>query len=257
MTDLSSKVRSWLDVSGFPLEMKAAAAFREAGFEVRQSTTFADPVTDKGREIDVLANDPDIMGFVDLAVVVECKSSPNPWVVLTASDVMEGYNRVRTRALFTERAYRGITRGRYDDLKVRPLLQEKGRCGYALRQAFSKGNDPGYEAAMAVVSAGKGVFPPKSVGGWETIAAAVPVIVVNAPIFECELRANGEMELVEVPQTDFLFSARIPGHVACSIRVVHVNAILETARWAKRVVDFLREDLKSEEDRLLAELKAK
>lgn len=255
MSELSSKVLTWLDRSGFPLEMKAAAAFRDAGFEVRQSATYADPSAQKGREIDVLANDPDPLGGTDLAAVVECKSSSKPWVVLTAGDVMEGYNRLRTRAVYTDRAFVGLTRGPMENLKVSCLLHAAGRCGYALRQAFSNGNDPGYEAAMAVVSACKGIFPPKVIPGWEIIAAAVPIIVVNAPIFECELRVDGQLELTEVKQSDFLFSARIPDPVTCSIRIVHIEAISATANWAKELVNLLRDDLKPEEARMFANLR--
>ncbi len=257
MPDLPSKVRAWLETSGFPLEMQAAAAFREAGFEVRQSTTYADPISEKGREIDVLANDPDFLGFTDLATVVECKSNPSPWVVLTANDVLEGYNRLRARAVFTPRAIGALHRHKIDQLSVMPHLQASGRCGYALRQAFSKGNDPGYEAAMAVLSACKGIFPPKSVGGWDTIAASLPVIVVSAPIFECELISDGNLHLTEVMHADFLFSARIPENVSCLIRVVRVDAVRDTAVWAKQIMDRLRQDLQSEERRLLEELKAK
>jgi hypothetical protein len=43
------KVREWLNKSGFPLEMAAAAAFRSVGFDVRQSFTYADPQSVKGR----------------------------------------------------------------------------------------------------------------------------------------------------------------------------------------------------------------
>uniref|UniRef100_C5CLR6 Uncharacterized protein n=1 Tax=Variovorax paradoxus (strain S110) TaxID=543728 RepID=C5CLR6_VARPS len=254
MSEVSSRVLAWLDTGGFPLEMKAAAAFRHAGFEVRQSATYADPVTEKGREIDVLANDPDLFGFVDLATVIECKSSPNPWVVLTAKDAMEGYNCLRTRAVFSDRAYLGLTRDAVNSLQVSPLLHAAGRCGYALRQAFSKGNDPGYEAAMAVVSACKGVFPSLAGTGAATVAAAIPIIVVNAPIFECELGLDGKLRLTEVLQSDFIFSARIPKNVSCTIRVVHIDAVDDTARWAKQIVDRLRADLRPEEQRVLAEL---
>jgi hypothetical protein len=202
MADLPSKVLAWLDTAGFPLEMKAAAGFRDAGFEVRQSTTYADPTTEKSREIDVLANDPDLFGFIDLAAVVECKSSPNPWVVLAAQDVMEGYNRLRTRAVYTPKAFSALSDQKLSDLTVQRLLHREGRCGYALRQAFSKGNDPGYEAAMAVLSACRGIFPPRR-PGWETVAAAVPIIVVDAPLFECELGPDGKLHIQEVDQSDF------------------------------------------------------
>jgi hypothetical protein len=255
VTDVRAKVLDWLEVTGFPLEMKAASAFRDAGFEVRQSTTYADPLSEKGREIDVLASDPDLFGFVDLAAVIECKSSPNPWVILTANDVMEGYNRLRTRAVFTERAYLTLSRGRLDDLEIEPWLHRKGRCGYALRQAFSKGNDPGYDAAMSVLSACKAIFPPTSLAGWKVAAAALPIIVVNAPLLECELQADGGLLLSEVKYSHFLFSARLPDQVSCCIRVVNASHLDETAHWAKGVMNHLRKDLEPAEKEIIEELK--
>jgi hypothetical protein len=82
------QVLKWLNETGFPLEMTAASAFRQAGFEVQQSATYVDLQSEKGREIDVLASDPDLIGFIDLSVVVECKSSTKPWVVLTSNDAL-------------------------------------------------------------------------------------------------------------------------------------------------------------------------
>lgn len=56
---MRSKVLEWINKSGFPLEMESAKAFRKAGFDVRQSATLLDLEERKGREIDVLASDPD------------------------------------------------------------------------------------------------------------------------------------------------------------------------------------------------------
>ena len=61
--------------------MKTAAAFRHAGFEVRQCSHYVDPDTGKSREIDVLARDPDFLGIVDIQFAVECKASKKPWVL--------------------------------------------------------------------------------------------------------------------------------------------------------------------------------
>jgi hypothetical protein len=73
------KVKEWLEKQGFLLEMKTAAAFRDAGFEVRQSSHYVDPDTGKSREIDVLARDPDFLGIVDIQFTIECKASKKPW----------------------------------------------------------------------------------------------------------------------------------------------------------------------------------
>lgn len=91
---LVKQITDWLNKTGFPLEMEAASAFRDAGFDVRQSATYADPQSDKGREIDVLAMDPDLIGIIDISFVVECKSSTKPWVVFTSDDALRNYNRL-------------------------------------------------------------------------------------------------------------------------------------------------------------------
>jgi len=74
---LNNKVIKWLRETGFPLEMEAAATFRNAGFKVRQSGIFRDPESNKGREIYVVASDPDIIGVIDISFVIECKAAQN------------------------------------------------------------------------------------------------------------------------------------------------------------------------------------
>lgn len=247
------QVLKWLNETGFPLEMAAASAFRQAGFDVQQSATYVDPQSEKGREIDVLASDPDIIGFIDLSVVLECKSSTKPWVVLTSKDALAIYNRLRTGAVMSERTYTALSRGNTDDLKVDQYLHPAGKCGYGFRQAFSKDADPAYGAAMNVVSACKGIISVVPAAEWPILAASIPIIVVDSPLFECHLRPDGELELVEVDSSEFLFSAHIPKQTSCIVRVIHRSKLEVTAKWAKSLVDALRQDLKPEEDKFFKE----
>lgn len=204
------QVLKWLNETGFPLEMAAASAFRHAGFDVQQSATYIDPQSEKGREIDVLASDPDLIGFVDLSVVVECKSSTKPWVVLTSNDAMAGYNRLRTVAVMSERTSAALSRGKTDDLHVAQYLQPEGKCGYGLRQAFAKDVDPGYGAAMNVVSACKGVISVIPAADWPTLAASIPIVVVDSPLFECQLQPDGGLDLARLNPASFFFRLMSP-----------------------------------------------
>jgi hypothetical protein len=247
------RVLKWLTETGFPLEMAAAAAFRQAAFDVRQSAIYVDSQSEKGREIDVLARDPDLIGFIELSVVVECKSSIKPWVVLTSDKVLDAYNRLRTCGVLSGETAAILAR----DIKERQVSQYlhwSERCGYGFRQAFSKDADPGYAAAMNVVSACQGVIAalPTS-DDWPTLAASIPIIVVDSPLFECELRHDGELELTEVDESAFLFSAYLSKHTSCVVRVIHRSKLEATAKWARSLVDALREDLKPEEDKFFAE----
>jgi hypothetical protein len=77
--------------------------------------------------------------------------------------------------------------------------------------------------------------------------------VVDSPLFECELRPDGELELTEVDESAFLFSAHLPKQTSCVVRVIHRSKLEATAKSAKSLVDALREDLKPEEDKFFAE----
>lgn len=237
------RVLEWLEKTGFPLEMEAASAFRTAGFDVRQSFTYLDPEMAKGREIDVLAQDPDLIGVVDIAFVVECKASANPWVVFTSDNAFENYNR-----LFAFAVSSGAARSALAKRVSTPLLERPTRGGYGLRQAFGKDSDPAYGAAISVLKACHGIAKDRVGSKIPLLAFAFPVIVVDSPLFECSRSPDGQLQLVEVDQSDFLFSAHMPEHIGCSIKVVTRLKLQDFAHSAKKLADALRKELKDEEE---------
>lgn len=245
------KVRQWLEKTGFPLEMEAAAAFRRVGFEVKQSITYPDPQSEKGREIDVLATQPDLIGVIDVSIVVECKASPNPWVVLTSEDALANYNRLFAFAV-TSKAAREVLAGRWRQslARLEPYIKRPARGGYGLRQAFGKDNDPAYAAAVSVMKACRGVAEDRE--GIPRLAFAFPVIVVDAPLLECSLAENGQdLQLVEVEESEFLFSIHVPEQVGCCVRVIRRENLAKYAAWAKRLADDITSELQDEEDKIL------
>ena len=246
---LSEKIIEWLRTTGFPLEMEAASAFRSVGFDVRQSSTFPDPQSDKGREIDVLATDPDIRGVIEISFVVECKSSSKPWVVLTSDDALSGYNRLFAFGVTSEAA-RKVLAHRITEL---PLLgrhiKRPEHGGYGFRQAFAKEPDPAYAAAMAALKACHGVAQDRAPPSIPRLAFAFPVIVIDSPLFECSRSHEGELKLTPVAHSEFLFSAHIPEHIGCCVKVVSRGHLLEFAAWAKELARTIREELKNEEER--------
>lgn len=52
--ELIRKVQAWLDSQGYPLEMKVARCFQNAGFHVSSSEYYIDPDEKKPREIDLI-----------------------------------------------------------------------------------------------------------------------------------------------------------------------------------------------------------
>ena len=128
------KIKDWLEGQGFSLEMQAASAFRAAGFEVRQSSYYSDSETGKGREIDVVARDPDTLGVVDITFIVECKSTKKPWVILCSPDVLAGYNRLFAFGVLSEKAIRFMAENMTNLVTRIDWLQKDGLVGYSARQ---------------------------------------------------------------------------------------------------------------------------
>lgn len=83
--DLQASVQEWLEAQGYPLEMRTAAAFRLAGFRAVQGVYYQDPETDAWREIDVVADIPEVYRSARIVFVAECKSSRDkPWLLFTS-----------------------------------------------------------------------------------------------------------------------------------------------------------------------------
>lgn len=243
-------LREWIEKQGFSLEMRTASAFRKAGFEVRQSSCYIDPETSKPREIDVLAKDPDLLGVVNIAFAVECKSSTKPWVLLCSPDTLSGYNRLFAFASTSENARR-VMADRISKLMDRfEWLRKDGLTGYSARQAFSD-VDVAYAAAIGVTKACNALLRqaplPKDI-----LVFAFPIIVIDGPLIRCSLSENGETTLEEVDEGEFLFAGYAPHEFGGTcIRVITANHATEFAKQAKQVADQLRLELKAEQDTVL------
>src|SRR5271157_390000 len=79
-------------------------------------------------------------------------------------------------------------------------------------------------------------------------AFAFPVIVIDAPLIRCSLAENGDVELEEVEEGEFLFTAYLPKYFGTCIRVVTSARLAEFAVEAKRVAERIRAEFKSEEN---------
>jgi hypothetical protein len=236
-------VREWLETQGFPLEMQTAAAFRAAGFEVRQSTFYIDPETGKSRETDVVALHPDDLGILNIRFIVECKAGKKPWVLLCSPDTLRNYNHLLAFAASSKTA-RHILASRAEDFRTFaariPWIDKRGLIGYSLRIAHSE-KDTAYEAAIGVAKACNS-FVLETGQSRKRVAFAFPVIVIDGPLILCWLAENGDLQLKEADQGEFLFGQEFS---AC-IRVVKASHLSAFALEAKKSMDLLRAELKSD-----------
>ena len=244
-------VKEWLEKQGFLLEMKTAAAFREAGFEVRQSSQYLDPDSGKSREIDVLARDPDFLGVVDIQFAVECKASKKPWVLLCSSQTLSGYNRLFAFAPMSDDCRHVFADRLVELLDKIPWLKKDLFAGYSFRQAHADpSSDPAYSAAMSAAKASDYLVREIPAQYNPPYSLAFPVIVVDSPLLQCSLAQDGSIVLEEVPQGEFLFFAALPRQFGSCIRIVTADYLSEFAIEAKQVATRIRNELKNEETKV-------
>lgn len=235
---LIASVQSWLDEQGFPLEMKTASAFRSAGFEVRQSSYYIDPESGKGREIDVLATDPDpyMIGATRIVFVIECKTSKKPWLLLQSPDTLIGYLRYAAFGVLSESALKAFLQHQ-EWIENLPWLKKPPLAGYAFRQALGD-KDVAYSAVITVAKACKDIVGQED--GFPRFTLAFPVIVIDSPLISCSMLKNGKLRLKEVDSGEFLFLMAVPNHFGSCIRVVTESALPAFAKEAKQAATKFR-----------------
>jgi hypothetical protein len=203
--NLRQKVQDWLHRQGYPLEMRAARAFKKRRWHLHHSRRYTDPFTGKEREVDLIAFN-DVNGaLVAGHAVVECKWSPDkPWVLFAAA----------TRALtsvghfhstpMTEAAKRMTEVLVNDDMPGFPLFADREE-GYMLVQArLSQGAgkddgalDAAHTATLAAMTAADFTAARMSEATNYAIVY-VPTIVVDGELYRCSLDDDGDVVVTEI-----------------------------------------------------------
>lgn len=110
------------------------------------------------------------------------------------------------------------------------------RGGYGLRVAHAGNEDPAYGAAVSVLKAAQAHIR-NAEGKKERFKFAIPVIVVDAPIIECNLSESGELQYGRVEYSEAQFDAYIPALRRASIRIVSKDALPYYASRFKNLAD--------------------
>lgn len=248
---LNEEIQNWLEKQGYSLEMRTSAAFREAGFEVRQSSYCLDPETNEGREINMIAIDPDILGAIKIQFVIECKATQKPWVLLSSLDTVMGYNRYFAYGILSEKALDAYIERGTELIDSLPWLEKEGLIGYSLREAFSDGKDIAQSVGKSIANACEFIVRPPNEKYIAPYIIVFPIIVVNTPLFECSLQNDGNLKLEEVDKGEFLFPSYKPKSFGACIRVITEKYLQTFAKEAKTSAEKIREAFKLEEREFL------
>jgi len=261
--DLKKALAGWLSHEGYPLEMLTARTFLRSGFGVRQGWHYDDPETGKHREQDVLATQQIHQGnILVFQVIVECKRSIRPFVAFTygpqfSKRLGESWNPVNP--LGRELLRRLKSEGIFDRI---PLYEESSPVAYSVVQAAiamrnekrspGHGVDAAYDAIMTVVKASYSLSQlysekvrtiPTAPGSEEHAPVAylgVPLLVVDAPLFECYLDDENEPALNPVDELIVEWSYPAVGNL--TLKLVTMRVLDEWVRKAWTSVGILNSE---------------
>jgi len=236
---LRDRVQKWLETQGYPLEMRAASIFRAAGFQVVQSDTYVDKESGKSREIDLVCSHDEPGGIASAKIVVECKSGEKPWIVFSSSHVLEGRNRFFVYADLSQGLRSALLKCEYDLVRRKLAWIEKpDRTGYSVVQAFKQNEDEAYGVAQALVKAARAQLL-KASREKSPFTVIFPVLVIDAPLFECYLDDRGSIQLTELSEMEFL-----PKDDSPCVRIVTFPVLPRFSETARAETDSLMELLR-------------
>jgi len=210
--DPAFRARKWLANQGYELEYATARAFREADFLAVQGQTYRDLMTDKTREIDIVAYPLLRTRPIDTVVIVECKSSPDPWIVRMARFEDD---QLRWRPIASDLLADYLMK---DSLIARWFRVSDPTAFEVV--AAKEGRKPGEDAAFAalsqVVSSARGTLARQTRG---RAALVYPVIVLDAPLFSLWYDDKGEERLEPIEWARILWSGSnvLPAPVAIDL----------------------------------------
>jgi hypothetical protein len=237
--DLPDKLRHWLETQGYPLEMRTAAALREAGFRVVQSDYYQDPHSKQHREIDVKASvQADADGaLIRVSYVFECKlTRDRPWILFT------GERRLANPAAVAQRTASNLGRrflmhlAKDATIQQLPLLTVPVRPGYGITQGFTTGKDVAYEACTSVAAAAVAIVGeadrPRAHGERKYIEIAFPVVLIDGRLFEAFINESQTLEVGELTSGNLVWRNPLGNIVHSLIHIVTASHLPQFASEA-------------------------
>ena len=205
--------------------MKVAKTLAAAGFDVLQSSFYTDPETGTSREIDVIGRLSNLLGFVFIYPIIECKKSSKPWVIFTSD--CTSFNRIRSFAIMTVETRKSIIETIFKSSKMlqHEWFVQDGRVGFGITEAFTSREDTPFKAGLTSMKGSiaqlKKDTESNSLGNF---AFYFPTVVLDGRQFECFLGEDQKTNIKEISSTFLLFPIEINKLIGSGIRVVTLNA---------------------------------
>jgi hypothetical protein len=213
-----SKVRAWLEKEGYPLELSVGRAFRERGWFVYHTRHYTSPENGRPRQVDAVAGKQAFQtgpkAVLGWQFAVECKRSrkPKPWIIL-ASGAQLSETLAPTRFLpgFSARELVDQFQARVR-IDVKSVLNWGALTGHGVVQCFSGEEEvnPAFAAVRSAVSASCALAREADKShhalhrGLRLLYVTLPLVVVDAPLFEAFVNDAGDLTLNPVTHSRVL-----------------------------------------------------
>jgi len=192
-------VEAWLTHQGYGFEHETAEAFRRAGFTASLGRTYIDPNSGRPRDIDVVAEVALSRAPAHIYVVAECKASAiGAWVI---RESQLPWNEDLWLPISTVDLESELHEAEATIAEMLPAGESHGPTAFAVVEAVDNGDrDAAYSALSQAVSAAR---------GWLVRAAtpsiALPIVVVDTPLYTLRYDKAGKADLEEVKQRRVLW----------------------------------------------------
>lgn len=236
--ELGKKITSWLSDQGYPLEMRVAQEMRKRKIGFHQSEYYEDPETGDHREIDLVGrirlsrSNAEFPAF--LYAVIEYKSSPGkPWILFSGGSDLHPVAQIAQRFVLSTAVSRWGDFARTacenngNPFTELPLFRVEDDPAYTVvRSSLGKSReDVAYGAMTSVSKAAYAISNENRAGAVARIA--VPIIVIDSPLFTCKLDSAGNTDLRRVPMGTVVWRKQIarnsPPHSI--VRIVTVSTL--------------------------------
>ncbi|QIY73426.1 hypothetical protein HEP84_34080 [Streptomyces sp. RLB1-33] len=260
---LAAKIKTWLSEQGYPLEMRVARVFKSHGISAVPSDYYFDQESGTHREIDLAGRirllSPEggsrqISTY--LCPIVECKSSPGkPWILFGGGLQLVSTAKIAQRFVLKQAtSYWSRFARQLDQNPVAraelPLFDVEQDPSYsAVRSSLGKSReDVAYSAMTSVSKAAFGVANKYNAPGNLALQIAVPVIVVDSPIYKCVLDGSGDPDLARVTSGTIVWRNRVPGSTLphSIVRVYSEEALPELCQEILKTAETLRRAIREE-----------
>lgn len=198
---MENKIKEWLDKSGYSLELRTEKILRRQKFAVYNSQTYEDSETK--REIDLIAERSITKSEITVSVnlIIECKKSSNPFILLKASKSPHNYFTLYTNHYADEMMIRPAL---YMSKSIHILKESENHVtGFKIVQAFSNSDETIYKAGLTLCKAlyAHRAIEEQSIDSYiddQVYTITIPLLVIDAPFYSATLDENLNIELIKI-----------------------------------------------------------